>query len=367
MKKYFPALVFGAAVFIPVFFFSRPFLHGIPGFYGIAWPLFVAAVGAAILKTEKTSPWRTLLFVVIALGFIIRFKFEFLHRPDVPGEAPYCHIAMASMALNYFSRQYQAFASGGWGLRWPLSLGFLWLAVTLALGRGWCSWVCFYGGIDEGFSKILPRPPLKLGSLPRAVRHFPAILLILMILASVFYLTPVFCLWICPLKMTASFLNSNASIRTVQIALMLMIGILFLILGPILTGKRTFCALICPFGAWQSFFGRINPFRITINTSGCTGCGSCIASCPTFAIRRSKGRGVPEILNYCNMCGRCIQACPKGLIRYTVLGHDLAGSASGWASFWNARSLFVFSALVLAGTIGAIFVPNAVNDLLKLL
>lgn len=369
-KAWGPAILFGTAVFIPVFFFSHSIIPPrLPFPIKIFWPLFIALSGAAIIKTGKVSPWRATLFVTITLGFIIHFKSGLLNLPylktaeNCAKEAPYCHIALAPTALNFVYQQYLAFMSGNWALWGPLSLGFLWLALTLTLGRGWCSWVCFYGGIDEGFGKILPKPPVKL-NLPRKLRDFPAALLVFLLLVSVSYFLPIFCLWLCPLKMTTSFLDPDASIKTVQTWLMLATGIIFLILLPLLTGKRTFCGLICPFGAWQSFFGKINPFRVTLDTSKCSACGQCAEICPTLAIHQ-QAKDIPEILDYCNMCGKCIDGCPGNSIRYTVLGGDLPPSAAGRARLWSAKTLFVFSALVIAGTLGSLFVPAAAADLIR--
>ena len=32
-------------------------------------------------------------------------------------------------------------------------IGF-WLAFTLVLGKAWCSYACFFGGIEEGFAAL---------------------------------------------------------------------------------------------------------------------------------------------------------------------------------------------------------------------
>jgi hypothetical protein len=34
----------------------------------------------------------------------------------------------------------------------------LWVGATLILGRGWCSWGCFFGGIEEGFVQLVWQP-----------------------------------------------------------------------------------------------------------------------------------------------------------------------------------------------------------------
>ena len=335
-----------------------------------AWALFVGSVGAVILRTGRVSRWRALLFVTLAWSFLVHFKTYLFHHTGSlicasVQAAPYCHIALATTASIHLYEQYLAFMSGAW-LQWgPLSLGVLWLVVTLALGQAWCSWVCFYGGLDDGFSRILPKPLISWIRVPDKLRDFPTALLIFLLLISLTTMLPIFCLWICPLKLTTAFLDPVSFPRRIQLVLMTVSGIVFLLALPLLTSKRTFCGLICPFGAWQAFFGRLNPFRVTLDDSVCTHCGTCEAVCPIFAIS-SKVQGM-EVLSYCNRCGQCLDACPTHAIRYTLLGHELPGSGPGWRFLWSARALFLFCALVLSGTMGALFVPAAGQDLFRLI
>ena len=37
----------------------------------------------------------------------------------------------------------------------------IWLAATLVLGKGWCSYGCFFGGIEEGFAAIPQKPRIR--------------------------------------------------------------------------------------------------------------------------------------------------------------------------------------------------------------
>ncbi|HAH06885.1 MAG TPA: hypothetical protein DCM05_10225 [Elusimicrobia bacterium] len=367
-KPWAPALVFGVLVFLPVLLFSRPLVPA-EGRLLLAplWAAFTAAIGALILRTGKVSRWRALFFITLAAGFFLSFKAELIglgrfFTSEDAQEVPYCHIALASNALGHLYQQYLAFMSGSWKSWGPLTLGLLWLALTLVLGQAWCSWACFYGGIDDGISRILPKPLLRWRRVPERLRDFPAALLVFLLLVSMSTLLPIFCLWLCPLKLTTSFLDPVDSTRKVQFVLMLLAAAVFLFGLPLLTGKRAFCGLICPFGAWQAAFGRINPFRVSVDAAACTACGLCEQACPTFCIRTPEG-GKPEVLAYCNRCGACVDACPAGGLRFTVLGRDLPGKAP----LWDARTLFVYCALVVSGTLGSLFVPKAVLRLLELI
>jgi ferredoxin-type protein NapH len=37
----------------------------------------------------------------------------------------------------------------------------LWVGASLSVGRGWCSWGCYYGGWDELFSRVRRRPLIR--------------------------------------------------------------------------------------------------------------------------------------------------------------------------------------------------------------
>lgn len=70
-------------------------------------------------------------------------------------ELPFCHIVIPQGLLSYLATQtviFPARVSGHFAS--IASMLAIWLVFTLVLGRGWCAWVCFYGGWDEGFSHI---------------------------------------------------------------------------------------------------------------------------------------------------------------------------------------------------------------------
>ncbi len=347
--------------------------------------------------TGRVSRWRSVFFIVLACAFIVEFKANLIGLTGsafitpAQQEVPYCHIAIVSSFFNQLYQQYLAFMSGSWQQWSVLGWGALvWIAVTLVLGQAWCSWACFYGGLDTGFSRILKRPMIRWTRVPGIVRDFPAAVLVAALLLSLVCAKPVFCLWGCPLKLGTGFLDPVPYIHRIQLVVFALVGIVFLIALPLLTKKRTFCSLICPFGAWQAFFGKVNPYRVTIQEDRCTHCLTCVRICPSFAIdaikrvstterpesaclqvpsgnssfvsspsfrrgdERGEETGVPIINAYCTRCGECMDACPAGAIDYTV----------GWTRPAEsmrtlARPLFLLSAWLVAGSVSLCFVPAA--------
>lgn len=359
--------LFAALVFVPAFFFSGIIVGlEISRLYALAWAVFSGAVAFAIAYTGRVSFYRRIFFSVSALAFLVHFKLGLLSKALAPScfsGTPYCHIAMAPYFFGYLYQQYLALMSSGWRLWGPLTLGAAWLFVTLAIGRGWCSWACFYGGIDDGLSSVARRPLAGTGRL-RFLRDLPAALLIFFLLVSLANMAPEYCLWFCPFKFTGAFLARDGGERAVQYGLM-GLSLAALIAGPLLTKKRTFCSYLCPFAAWQAFWGRLNPFRLTCDGARCAACGACERACPMSAVRSAPG-GRPEILAYCNLCGQCLDACPSAALRYTVFGLELPsfGGAAGWLI--SVKYFYVFSALTLATAFSALWAPAALRDMVKL-
>ena len=48
-------------------------------------------------------------------------------------------------------------------------------------------------------------------------------------------------------------------------------------------------------------------------TAACTGCGACLLTCPTHAIRPVGGRLTVD--DRCTGCGECVEVCPADAVR----------------------------------------------------
>ena len=367
-KKAAAAGLFFALVFVPAFIFSGLIVgREISRLYAMAWAIFAGAAAFAIAYTGRVSFYRRLFFYVSALAFLVHFKLGLLDKVLAPtcfASTPYCHIAMAPYFLGYLYQQYLALMSAGWRLWGPLTLGAAWLFVTLALGRGWCSWACFYGGIDDGLSGAVRRPLVGTGRL-RFLRDLPAALLIFFLLVSLSNMAPEYCLWLCPFKFTGAFLSRGGGERAAQYGLM-GLSLAALVAGPLLTGKRTFCSYLCPFAAWQALWGRLNPFRLTCDAAKCSACGTCERACPMNAVNSAPGAR-PEILAYCNLCGQCLDACPSAALRYTVFGLELPSFGGAAGALVSVKYFYVFSALTLSSAFSSLWAPAALRDMVKLI
>jgi len=57
-----------------------------------------------------------------------------------------------------------------------------------------------------------------------------------------------------------------------------------------------------------------------IDLTRCTGCGVCVAYCPTGAVEMDHGHPLIVRVADCSYCGDCEQACPEGAIG---LGYEI--------------------------------------------
>lgn len=172
-------------------------------------------------------------------------------------------------------------------------------AVTLVLvGPAWCSHLCYIGAWDNwaATGKRLA------GTLPGWTK---------------------FGRWLICLAVFAAAILLGRSGQPIAIALALAVvfgsgGVVMMLTWSRRTGIMTHCTTYCPMGLLANIFGKINPWRIRIE-SGCCKCGLCTRTCRYGALsfqdidRGTAGRN-------CSLCGDCISGCPHGHLHYFFPG-----------------------------------------------
>jgi ferredoxin len=56
--------------------------------------------------------------------------------------------------------------------------------------------------------------------------------------------------------------------------------------------------------------------RAAVTIAGCQGCGACLLTCPTHAIRPDGGRLYVRD-DLCTGCGECVEVCPVDAVYFT--------------------------------------------------
>jgi ferredoxin len=230
--------------------------------------------------------------------------------------------------------------------------------------------------------------------MPRRLRYLPYAVLLVAVVWSFHALEPTYCSWLCPLKLVTEYPAIDSPTAYLQAIIFITLGMGLLVILPVVTKKRTQCGLFCPLGAMQSALSPLNPYRMRIDYDACTGCRKCEAACPTFSIVSELGRSggiapgsapprpVPRIGRNCTRCGECMAACPEGAIEYALAGVPPARPAASerrrpwWGrllrfparavrELFEARTLFVFTAVTFGATLSGDFVTRALAALIR--
>jgi len=319
--------------------------------------LIFATIGGAatfwILRTGKVNTARLILFLAVGLFFGIVFSIEHqVHRGSIlltntqiaSKDVPICPITVPFVVPPLLIRGEMIFPTSVKALAF---IGLFWLGLALLFGRGWCSWICFFGGIDQACAVAAKRLRLKVEKLSRLWRLFPYALLLFLILVAVGTLYPLYCAWLCPLRIVYDPPAVNTTLEWLSAVIFVGGGMAFLVAGPFLTKKRLYCSFICPLLPANAIVGLLSPFRVKIDRDKCNDCGACVKLCDSFAMTEeslAKGQATME----CSRCGKCMDICPRGAIDYRLIGTNI-----------SVRPVFVtlavvFSVLLLSGYVASL-------------
>jgi polyferredoxin len=333
---------------------------------GVTWVL-LNVVFFRMLSTGRVFAYRSALFVTLAVAFVITFSTSILsargslalNEADmVQGKTPFCHLVIPMVIIPGILTRTVIFPGTLTGTFASIgSMIVIWLGATLALGRAWCSWICFFGGLDEGFSKLGKRPRIR--TVPRWLTYLPWAVLIAIVLLSAVSLSPVYCEWLCPFKAVTEAPAVTNALVMFQTVLFVTLFVALVVVLPVLLKRRAQCGLFCPFAAFQSLANRITAFDVRIDRDACTECGLCVRTCPTFSLSEESVRAGRTLIT-CTMCGRCVDVCPAGAARYHVKGTGMDARPN------VARTLFLVPAFVFMSAIGGGMISTAIWRLLRL-
>jgi len=321
-----------------------------------------------MLRTGKTDRFRSILFVILSTCFVISFISNLIavrgsmavtEANRIEGDVPFCHIPIPMNLIPAALTQTIIFPGtivGGYAS--IASMLVLWLGVSLGLGRGLCSWFCFFGGLEDGFSRILRKPLIK--NINVKWTYLPYAVLLVVVLLVALTLSPVYCQWLCPFKAVTEFAEITSFKTLIQAIIFLTLFIGLVAVLPILTKRRTQCGLFCPLGAFQSFTNKTNPFEVRVDPEKCVQCMKCVQICPTFSIsEESIAEGRTGIS--CTKCGKCVDACPQEALFYHVKGTSLT------SRFDRYRLLFLYPAFIVLTAMAGRFAQDAIVKMIKLI
>jgi len=297
--------------------------------YAILYSVFLMYLYCRMnfVKREKKYIYRRIFQVVFAVLFCIAFisdlyaergSMAITHNAASNAEIPFCHISIPQILVPLLvtkniifpARLMNHYASIG-------SMILIWLVVTLTVGRGWCSWICFYGGWEEGFSSIGKKRRLNLLSKNKDLREFQLGFLGFIVLASLCELSCVYCKWFCPFKLVTEYSPMDSIPGLIGGVMFIGLFLALVVVLPILSKRRVQCCTLCPFGAFASLTDKVSVFQIKIDNDKCKGCMKCATNCKFGAIdikTIQDKKGHPEM--NCSKCGDCISMCPENAISF---------------------------------------------------
>ena len=334
--------------------------------------IFMIALFFMMMRTGSTYRWRRWFFV--ALGIL--FPVGFIHNVMVmrgtmgipieemiAGRTPFCYLPIPLLILPAAFTKTLVFPGsilphGGMSGAGMAAMAGVWLAITLVVGKGWCSYACFFGGIEEGMASVPTRA--KLRRIDPRWRYGPWAVLLVMVLLSLALFEPAYCLWLCPFKAVSEYVAARNTVGMVQNGIFVVLFGGLVIALPLLTKKRTQCAFFCPFGAFQSIFNKTSVFDLKIDRTRCSPCVLCKTACPTMSLTdESIARG--ETLMSCMKCGACVDACPKHAVVWHIKGTEVATRPE------RARLLFLYAAWGMAVMFAGSIIAQGLATILHVL
>ena len=273
-----------------------------PGFFDF-WQLpkiWVAAglvlVGTVLLMLKRLS--RALRLVLMALAFV---AFGVLSELPLGNFArgmglhpsPMCVIEKPFLFLH-----------AGRAIPIVFISIFTFIAVlTILSNKGFCSWACPIGAIQELlyripiFKKLKRKLPFKTTNLIRTAIFVLFLILTFSIGFTIYG-------WINAFHI----LHWSWDVKLVIPIFVAIVGAFFI--------YRPFCYLICPLGLFTWVLEHISLVRVKLDKKSCTDCMLCVTKspCPTVPAILEMKKSRPD----CHGCGDCITACPENALRFKM-------------------------------------------------
>lgn len=333
---------------------------------------FMTGLFFLMMRTGRTYQWRRIFFVALGflfpVGFIagliaVRGSMSIPIERMVSGDTPFCFMVIPMLLIPgaltrtiIFPGSILPTANN------PHSIAFMigfWFATTLVVGKAWCSYVCFFGGIEEGFAGFPKRARIRGWLLGHArwLRLLPWSILLFIVVLSAALFEPVYCTWLCPFKTVTEYPAVHSVTTAIQMGIFIALFAGLVVVLPYLTKKRTQCAFFCPFGAFQSLFNRIHLFDIRFDREKCVDCTLCQTACPTMAVTAESIREGKTLSN-CMKCGACVDSCKKDAAVWHLKGTEVAVKPE------RARLLFLYGAWAMATMFGGSILANSLATML---
>lgn len=280
--------------------------------------IFLNSVYYLLLTKENVFKYRLILFSTLSFLFVFNFVLDYkviLESINSLTTANYkaCNSMESVLVIPAVIVNTIIFSGNIWGMTFGLVLiAMIFIGVSLSLGKGFCSWICIIGGLDDVCSNISKKTLIDNHKIERKWTYIPYAFLLVILLLSAILFVPENCN-LCPLENFSTQDGINLEINFFAI-LGILIFVIMTIVMPLITNKRTFCAFVCPVGAVLSIANKISVFKVEIDSNLCNKCLKCVEICPTLSIDK-EGLDCFFISDTCSKCYKCIDSCEKKAIK----------------------------------------------------
>ena len=271
----------------------RPGFGALQVFLGACYAAWIAGRLVSPRHSRKT---RRLLWLVFACVFFAQLALGLLgfERMLMSGSL---HVPLPALVVL------SPIVKGSLGF-----MSFLFIGCLLLAGRGWCSYLCYFGAFDAlAAGTKACKPP---SVLTRYLLNYGRSL--------------VFALCVAVAVLLRVFQAPEQTALYLVMALVLL-TVLWILAFSQSSGRMLHCGAFCPLGLVVTQLGRLVPWRVRVDTALCNGCGVCEAICKYSAIN-SDSRAKGATLARCTLCRDCFAVCGrKALYMYAPgVSRDMA-------------------------------------------
>ena len=100
--------------------------------------------------------------------------------------------------------------------------------------------------------------------------------------------------------------------------------------------RNAWCRYLCPYGALLGLFSLFSPFKIRRNADSCIDCGKCAKNCPSNI---PVDRLIQVRTVECTGCMTCVESCPVASTLSFSLQTPPGAQGNGGKSLWRQRTL----------------------------
>lgn len=228
---------------------------------------------------------------------------------------------------------------------YTLAIIIVWLVITLAFGRIYCSTLCPLGSVMDCAGVAARRlnrrlPPLRYVAPSRWSRYIFLAVLAVALMAGMGAVVSVLMPYsvftrIChgtfePLVTLVAQLLASAGVESAQSAVaitgsiagsIIATALFFIIIWVASARGRRLCNTICPIGTALGLVSRYSVFQFDIDTDLCTQCRKCVDVCKGECID-IESHVVDS--SRCVVCFNCVDICRDRAIRYTTSRKQLS-------------------------------------------